>query len=109
MRLHPEQLGGVHVEVRLDAGEVSLHLRAETQAGHAALRDSLPALRAEIEAAGVSAGTLDLGDWTGGQQGAPDTPGRQQGPALPFRIDPLSPDTDQLVDAGIDAGLDVRM
>jgi flagellar hook-length control protein FliK len=109
MHLHPEQLGGVHVEVSLHAGEVSLHLRAETEAGHAALRESLPALRAEIEAAGVSAGTLDLGDWTGGQQGAPDTPSRQQGPALPFGLDPLDPDPDQLVDTGSDAGLDVRM
>ena len=55
---------------------------------------------------GVSAGTLDLGDWTGGQQGAPDTPGRRSGPAIPF-ADPLSPDVDQHVEPA--DGLDVRM
>jgi hypothetical protein len=85
-----------------------MHLRAETQAGHAALRDGLPALRTQLEAAGVSAGTLDLSDWTGTQQGPPDTPDRQA-PASPFRLDPLTTDPESTIETGDDAGLDVRI
>jgi flagellar hook-length control protein FliK len=108
MHLHPEQLGGVRVEVTLQRGEVSMHLRADTEAGHAALRDGLPALRTQLEAAGVSAGTLDLSDWTGTQQGPPDTPNRQA-PATPFHLDPLTTDPESTIETGTDAGLDVRI
>lgn len=111
VRLHPEELGGVAIDVRLAGGEVSLSMRAETQIGHTTLRDSLPALRAELEAAGVTAGSLDLASWTGDQAGTPqDAPGRRTAPSdLTFGGDvPLAQPDPATTDAD-DNAVDVRM
>ena len=108
VQLHPAELGGVRLDVRLHDGQVSLQLRADTQAGHAALRDNLPQLRHELEAAGVSAGALDLGDWTGGQQPPPDASRRQSAPT--FTTEPQPPASAEgpavVTD---DSAIDVRM
>jgi hypothetical protein len=108
VRLRPEELGGVRIDVHLVDGQVSLQLRADTQVGHEALRTSLPQLRHELEAAGVSPGTLDLGDWAGNQQSPADTSRRQTAPT--FTAEPLPAELVGLIDAAAeDAVLDVRM
>ena len=69
MHLNPEELGRVAVTVDLQGGSVSLYLHAvETGTGDL-LRDSLDALRAELDREGLSAGTLDVSAGDGGSGG----------------------------------------
>jgi flagellar hook-length control protein FliK len=108
VRLHPDDLGGVRVDVHLRDGEVSLQLQADTRAGHEALRQSLPQLRHALEATGVTTGSLDLGDWSGGQQSRPDASGRHSAPASSTETRP--PEIAATADPAIDdAVVDVRM
>jgi flagellar hook-length control protein FliK len=110
VRLHPHELGAVQVDVQLQDGRVHLRLQAETETGLETLRESLPALRRELEAAGVSAGSLDLSAWGEQQQGTP-TPRRD--PAAPaFSLDGAiepEPIDSPTPDADGDAAVDVRM
>jgi hypothetical protein len=108
VRLHPEELGAVDIDVELRGGEINLRLRTETVAGRDAIRLALPMLRSELEAAGVQTGTFDLGDQPSGQ-----LPQQQQGsnPSTPaFTTASLDdvpvPDTDAEADP---AALDVRV
>lgn len=61
LHLRPEDLGEVHVEVQVRGGEISLHLTSDSAGTRDALRTSLPDLRAELEAGGLRAGSLDVG------------------------------------------------
>jgi flagellar hook-length control protein FliK len=67
VRLHPAELGAIDLDVELRSGEINLRMRTETDAGREAIRAALPMLRSELEAAGVRAGTFDLGDRQSGQ------------------------------------------
>jgi flagellar hook-length control protein FliK len=105
VRLHPNELGAVDVDVELRNGEVNLRLRAENEAGRDAIRAALPALRSELEAAGVRAGTFDLGDRPSGQ-----APEERRQPMPNARMEPLPETTDDTdVDVAGDNALDVRL
>jgi flagellar hook-length control protein FliK len=67
LQLHPAELGSVHVEVALREGRISLHLVAETAAARQALQQSLPELRADLEAAGLRTDALQVGAQASGQ------------------------------------------
>jgi flagellar hook-length control protein FliK len=109
VRLHPEELGAVDVDVELRGGEINLRLRTETVAGRDAIRLALPMLRSELEAAGVQTGTFDLGDQPSGQ--LPQQQQQGSGSSSPaFTTAALDevpvPDTDPEADP---AALDVRV
>lgn len=110
LRLHPEELGAVHVEVELRNGEVHLSMRADNEAGRETLRASLSSLRSELEAAGVRAGALDVGDGLAGR-----TPDRQDQGRRDDRssftpgIDAVVAPAPETVTSGADGAVDVRM
>lgn len=110
LRLHPEELGGVNVEVELRNGEVNLTMRADGEAGREALRSSLQSLRSELEAAGVRAGSLDVGDGAAGERGGDGATARHDRAPSNGQIDALIPSVDDLeASLAADAALDVRM
>jgi flagellar hook-length control protein FliK len=72
VNLHPADLGPVQVVAEIRNGDVSLQLSGSTDAGTAALRDSLDDLRRELTDAGFGNCDLDLRQGSGDtQQGQP--------------------------------------
>jgi flagellar hook-length control protein FliK len=74
--LTPETLGPVEVRVTLAQGSVELSMRGSTEAARAALLDSLPDLRRDLESAGLSCSRASVdrdtgGAWSSSQQQAP--------------------------------------
>jgi flagellar hook-length control protein FliK len=76
VNLHPADLGPVQVVAEIRNGDVSLQLSGSTDAGTAALRDSLDDLRRELTDAGFGNCELDL------RQGSGDA--RQEQPRQHF-------------------------
>jgi flagellar hook-length control protein FliK len=76
VNLHPADLGPVQVVAEIRNGDVSLQLSGSTDAGTAALRDSLDDLRRELTDAGFGNCDLDL------RQGSADA--RQEQPRQHF-------------------------
>ena len=67
LTLRPAELGEVHVELRANNGSVSVHLTASHTDGADALRAATPALRRDLEQAGLGLDRVDVG--VGGGQG----------------------------------------
>jgi flagellar hook-length control protein FliK len=67
MVLTPETLGPVEVQVTVSKGSVELTLRGAHEHGRAALLDSLPDLRRDLESAGLTPVRLQVDRETGGQ------------------------------------------
>ena len=105
MRLPPEELGAIELDVELRGGEINLRMRPESDAGREAIRAALPMLRSELEASGVRAGTFDLGEHASGQ--APEE--RRQPMPTPRHeaLPDLTTDADD--DVAGDTALDVRL
>lgn len=106
LQLYPEELGAVQVEVALLAGEITLRLHADDDVAQEVLRAALPDLKAELEASGLSAGQLSMGDGrsearAGGQQRRAPTGTAAAGDAT--QDSPALPTSDP------DAALDVRI
>ena len=78
IRLHPEDLGVVHVEMRLEAGTVNVSLHAEGDATRDTLRQNLDQLRQQLAGTGLSTGRFDV---SGGPAPAPTAP--PPGPPTP--------------------------
>jgi flagellar hook-length control protein FliK len=72
INLHPADLGPVQVVAEIRNGEINVQLTGSTDAGTAALRDSLDDLRQQLQDAGFGNTNLDL------RQGNPQDQGRQQ-------------------------------
>jgi flagellar hook-length control protein FliK len=93
MVLTPETLGPVEVQVTVSKGSVDLTLRGAHEHGRAALLDSLPDLRRDLESAGLTPSRLQVDRETGGswltqhsaqqnawdQQPSGQRPGQQDG------------------------------
>ncbi|MDP9431319.1 MAG: flagellar hook-length control protein FliK [Actinomycetota bacterium] len=62
LQLHPADLGAVQVQMEMRAGTVSLQLQVENGAARELVRESLPQLRAELAASGLTAGSIDVRD-----------------------------------------------
>jgi len=106
VHLHPAELGPVSVRAEIRNGDIHLHLAGATEAARDALRMALPELRRDLQAAGFTAGSLDVqpdgrpGPDLAGQSGQfsqhqADQAGRGphyrpavQGPAATLPIDP---------------------
>ena len=61
IRLQPEDLGLVHVEVRLDGATVNVSLHADGDATRDMLRQNLGQLRQQLADSGLSTGRFDVG------------------------------------------------
>lgn len=71
IRLHPEELGVVHVEMHLEAGTVSVSLHADGDATRDMLRQNLGHLRQQMADGGLTTGHFDVGSGPGtGQWGS---------------------------------------
>lgn len=62
IRLQPEQLGTVHVDLHVDNGTLNVSLHAEGDTTRDLLRQNLPQLRAQLAGTGLSTGQFDVGD-----------------------------------------------
>jgi flagellar hook-length control protein FliK len=105
LKLYPEELGAVQVEVSLRGGEISLALHAADDLAKDVLRGVLPQLREQLEATGLTATdvTVDSGK-PDDQRDEPATPRRGGSPASDGADTPMpapAPDPD--------AALDLRM
>jgi flagellar hook-length control protein FliK len=75
IRLQPEDLGVVNVELRLESGTVNVSLHAEGDATGDMLRQNLGQLRQQLANAGLTTGRFDVstgsgtGSGTGSNQG----------------------------------------
>jgi len=74
IRLQPEELGVVHVELHLEAGTVNVSLHAEGDATGDMLRQNLGHLRQQMAQSGLTTGNFDVSSGPGMGQGS--TPGR---------------------------------
>ncbi|MFL6160959.1 MAG: flagellar hook-length control protein FliK [Jatrophihabitantaceae bacterium] len=67
--LHPAELGPVNLHVRLTGDVMTIQLASTSESAHDALREALPQLHQELQAAGLSSAGLSLelsGQATGG-------------------------------------------
>lgn len=71
IRLQPEELGVVNVELRLESGTVNVSLHAEGDATGDMLRQNLGQLRQQLANAGLTTGRFDVSTGTGSGQGGP--------------------------------------
>jgi flagellar hook-length control protein FliK len=80
--LHPAELGPVNVHVRILGDSMSIQLASTSEGAHDALREALPQLRQELQAAGLPSVdlSLDLGGAPSGGQHA-QTGAEQQAPS----------------------------
>ncbi len=70
--LHPADLGRVQVEVRLERGEVNLHLQADHASTSALLRDALHDLRDGLQSAGLRTGGVVVSNGDAARHGSAD-------------------------------------
>jgi len=84
IRLQPEELGVVNVELRLESGTVNVSLHAEGDATGDMLRQNLGQLRQHLANAGLTTGRFDVstGSGTGSNQGGPSAGHERAGRAV---------------------------
>ena len=70
IRLQPEDLGVVNVELRLESGTVNVSLHAEGDATGDMLRQNLGQLRQQLANAGLTTGRFDVSTGSGAGAGA---------------------------------------
>ncbi len=75
MRLHPASLGQVMVQLQVNDGNVTVQVLAETSKAQALIQNNLPALKAALNAQGLSNGVFDVA--VGSDASAFNTPRRQ--------------------------------
>jgi len=93
IELRPVELGTVRLDVTLEDGVLSVRVHAEDPASRRLLAQSLGDLRHALVEAGISAGSLDVGDPRGGgDTGDHGAPGDRSAPS-PRAGDHPTPDT----------------
>jgi flagellar hook-length control protein FliK len=85
IRLQPEELGAVHVELRLEGSTVNVSLHADGDATRDMLRQNLDQLRQQLESGGLSTGRFDVGSGpaSDGEGGATGQEEASAPPAIP--------------------------
>jgi flagellar hook-length control protein FliK len=58
--LHPAELGPVNLNIRIAGDLMTIQLASNSEIAHDTLRDALPQLRSELQAAGLSSVALSL-------------------------------------------------
>ncbi len=61
LRMHPEELGGIQLEMRINGRVVQATVTADTEQASAILREHLPELRQRLESQGLTIERLDVG------------------------------------------------
>jgi flagellar hook-length control protein FliK len=61
LRLSPPELGSVRMEIRMDHGQMSAHLEAETPEAQSMLLNNLPALRDRLAQQDITVASFDVG------------------------------------------------
>ncbi len=111
LRLHPESLGEVRVQVRWEGGLVTARLEAATPAAHELLERGLPTLRTALQEQGVPLDRLQVGlrlD-VGAQSQNPDLGRPTGGPLAPPPVPAgVAPETAEVIAAPI-GRLDIRI
>ena len=114
IRLHPEELGVVHVELHVEAGVVNVSVHAEGDATRDLLRQNLGQLRQQLANSGLATGHFDVGSGsqhTGQGEGQPPTV-PALGPPAPDGQDPVTavgPASEPALLPSVDGALDVRL
>jgi flagellar hook-length control protein FliK len=103
IRLQPEDLGVVHVELHLEAGTVNVSLHAEGDATRDMLRQNLGQLRQQMAGTGLSTGRFDVSGGTG--SGADGSAGGGHTGAGATNEDQDGPGTDDTDGAASAAGI----
>jgi flagellar hook-length control protein FliK len=80
IRLQPEELGVVHVELHMEGSTVNVSLHADGDATRDMLRQNLGQLRQQLESGGLTTGRFDVGSGPA-SDGRDGTAGQGQGPA----------------------------
>jgi flagellar hook-length control protein FliK len=65
IRLQPEELGVVHVELHMEGSTVNVSLHADGDATRDLLRQNLGQLRQQLESGGLTTGRFDVGSGPG--------------------------------------------
>ena len=73
IRLQPEELGLVHVELHLEGSTVNVSLHADGDATRDMLRQNLGQLRQQLASGGLTAGRFDVGSGPASDQGGAGT------------------------------------
>jgi flagellar hook-length control protein FliK len=76
LRLSPPELGSLQVEVRVDGGQLTAHLQAETPEARSMLLDNLPTLRDRLEQQDIKVARFDVDLMGQSSGGLPNTPNR---------------------------------
>jgi len=76
LRLSPPELGSLHVEVRIDQGQLTAHVQAETPEARTMLLDNLPALRDRLDQQDIKVARFDVDLMGQSSGGLPNTPNR---------------------------------
>jgi flagellar hook-length control protein FliK len=79
IRLQPEELGAVHVELHLEGSTVNVSLHADGDATRDMLRQNLGQLRQQLESGGLTTGRFDVGSGPASDDGG-TTAGQEQAP-----------------------------
>jgi flagellar hook-length control protein FliK len=80
IRLQPEELGVVHVELHMEGSTVNVSLHADGDATRDMLRQNLGQLRQQLESGGLTTGRFDV-DSGPASDGRDGTAGQGRGPA----------------------------
>jgi flagellar hook-length control protein FliK len=77
VKLTPDELGSVTVELSLRSGTLSLHMVAEHSSTGDLLHDSMHELRRDLEQGGVRTGSFEVGQHASNRRDNSATPARQ--------------------------------
>lgn len=95
LRLSPESLGDIKIQVRVESGQVSAHISAQTEQARHLLSESAPTLRSALEAHGLVVERIDVAPAErhatmepAGAMYAPQAENRAQGGALSVQDQP---------------------
>jgi len=109
LRLHPEDLGAVQVNVDVRHGEISIRLHATNEAARDALRSGLSDLRQQLEDQGLRAGSMEVGSGGANAQQRETSWSRSQHVEVPRGDPTLSDQPVTTAAAAPSSVLDLRM
>lgn len=74
LRLHPQELGSIDVQLSMRGGDLVAQFQATQQMTRDMLQDQMPRLREMLAGAGIDVASADVGSQAGGRSGGNSTP-----------------------------------
>lgn len=93
LRLSPPELGSLRIEIKMNDGQMSAKLDAETPAARDTLLESLPELRDRLQQQDIKVVRFDVGLMGQSTGGSPHTPNRDSDNSAPGRRNSLALDS----------------